>query len=275
MWCSGTEWEMSTSYLSRKRSVLLLTCILPGGPASTRLTGAAALSPLIFAEIEIFWHFAYALWQFCPFPVPLQISLLLRLLQPKAVTWGLTLKLNSNPRGQGRLQERRRESFFLPGKEWNLGLATQSHVCLQGNSINVARCQTALLHARELFPNMVHSHSSSQRISTLEWMQMERSYSDAQYKTVSNSPQPGHATSLFFSLASPSVFHCHLSQLFPNRIKLSRERLPDLSCPAPEFRCTYVRCHFKKQGSSYREAVLLVEAFSKKVQWQKACFPNG
>lgn len=103
---------------------------------------------------------------------------------------------------------------------------------------------------------MVHSHSSSQRISTLEWMQMERSYSDAQYKTVSNSPQPGHATSLFFSLASPSVFHCHLSQLFPNRIKLSRERLPDLSCPAPEFRCTYVRCHFKKQGSSYREAVL-------------------
>lgn len=37
---------MSISYLGRKCSVLLLSCVLLGGPASTRPFAAAAVSPI-------------------------------------------------------------------------------------------------------------------------------------------------------------------------------------------------------------------------------------
>jgi len=45
--------------------------ILLRGPASSRILGAAALSPSVFPEIQIFWGSAHALGQFPPSPIPI------------------------------------------------------------------------------------------------------------------------------------------------------------------------------------------------------------
>lgn len=196
-WCSHTVWEISTHHLSRQFSVLLLLpFILLRGPASTRLFGAAALSPLIFPEIQIFWGSAHALGQFPPSHSPQNPSLLAtRTLPTQAITCGLLLPRSSPETRQSKVVT------LWPGLTSEEGVCTpvstetfqrerggrgRTSLYLKSNENQTGQLSCACAYramgqmwltpnclARGELSNTVHFQSSSESASISGWDQQE------------------------------------------------------------------------------------------------------